>query len=130
MNPAKPNAIELLLAELRYLDLGFYGERKDGATFRLFQDSPSCPNFHKRTWERVPCDECPLMQFVPLDDRDELRPCQFIQLNEQKETPEMLFYWGTKREMKTKLRDWLLHEIFRRAEARRRHAAGAPIDAT
>jgi hypothetical protein len=129
MNPPKADAIDLLLAELQYLDLGVYGDRKDGGTFRLFQDSPSCPNFHKRAWERIPCDECPLLQFVPPHDRDELYPCQSIPLNAQKETPEMLFYWGTKREMKTKLRDWLLREIFRRSEARRPHAT-APNDAT
>lgn len=130
MNSAKPNALDLLLAELYYLDSGIYGERKDGGRFRLFQDSPSCPNFHKRTWERVPCDECPLVQFVPPDDRDELRPCQFIQLNEQKETPEMLFYWGTEREMKLKLRDWLLREIFRRKDTQRNCPSCLPTDAT
>ena len=112
-------ALDLLLAELYYLDSGVYGERKDGGSFRLFQDSPSCPNVHKRMRDRTPCDDCPLLQFVPPDDRDEVRPCQFIQLNQQKETPEMLFYWGTQRELKMKLRDWLLHEIFRRQESRR-----------
>jgi len=127
---SNPKPLDLLLAELHYLDSGIYGERRDGGRFRLFQDSPSCPNFHKRTWERVPCDECPLVQFVPLNDRDEIRPCQLIQLNEQKETPEMLFYWGTEREMKLKLRDWLLREIFRRKDTQRQQPASVPHDAT
>jgi hypothetical protein len=34
----------------------------------------------------------------------------------------MLFYWGTQRELKMKLRDWLLREIFRRQESRRPRA--------
>jgi hypothetical protein len=127
---SNPQPLDLLLAELHYLDSGIYGERRDGGRFRLFQDSPSCPNFHKRTWERVPCDECPLVQFVPPNDRDELRPCQFIQLNAHKETPEMLFYWGTELEMKLKLRDWLLREIFRRKDAQRQQPAIVPHDAT
>ena len=123
MDEPTQTALDLLLAELHYLDSGIYAPRKDGGSFRIFQDSPSCPNFHRRAYERIPCDECALLQFVPPADRDEVRPCQYIQLNEHKETPEMLFYWGTQRELKSKLRDWLLREIFRRRENMQRHAA-------
>jgi len=132
VNMAGPtnNPIEILVRELQFLDSGVYSPRREGGSFRIFQDSPSCPNFHRRVSERVQCDECPLIQFVPPEDRDEVRPCQFIQLNEQKETPEMLFYWGTAREQRVKLRDWLLCEIFRRTRTAHNNTSSIPIDAT
>lgn len=128
--PTTHDPVEILVRELHYLDSGVYRPRKDGCSIRIFQDSPSCPNFHRRVSERVACDECALIQFVPPEDRDEVRPCQFIQLNEQKETPEMLFYWGTAREQLVKLRDWLLCEIYRRTHPAHNNISRIPDDAT
>ena len=130
MASPKKESIELLIEQLAFLQSGGYTPRKDGCSPRLLQDSPSCPNFQRSESERTPCAGCELLRFVPPKDRAEARPCQHIQLNAQKETPEMLFFWGTPAEQKVKLRHWLVNEIFRLTESKRQQQKQFICDAT
>jgi hypothetical protein len=105
---ASRDTLHLLLDELEFLNYGGYDQKKH--SFRAFEDSPSCPNFGNAE-KTIPCSECELMQFVPLEDRDEAAPCQFIRLNRYGDTPEMMYNWGSPGEMKRCLKSWLLRQI-------------------
>jgi hypothetical protein len=102
--------LALLMDELEFLDGAGY-ELK-GSSFRIFKDSPSCPNFGNET-RCIPCSECELADFAPASERDELDCCQTISLNRDGDTPEMLFNWGTPSEQKRYARMWLLQQIAR-----------------
>ena len=99
--------LALLMDELEFLDAGGY-ELK--SPFRLFKDSPSCPNFgsHERF---VNCGDCELAQFVPEAARDELECCQEIVLNHNGDSVDLLYNWGTPEEQKRYARAWLLQQI-------------------
>ena len=64
------NTIEVLKAELNFMDKGGYGRspRDPWKTVLAFEDSPTCMNYDSKE-ERNPCAECLLMQFVPADRR-------------------------------------------------------------
>jgi hypothetical protein len=109
--------LELLMDELEFLDYGGYNLRN--SSFRLFKDSPSCPNFGTND-RYIPCSECELADFAPANERDELDCCQSISLNRDSDTPETLFNWGTPEEQKRYARTWLLQQI---AKASLRKAA-------
>jgi hypothetical protein len=102
--------LELLMDELEFLDAGGYELRS--SSFRMFKDSPSCPNFGNNE-RHVPCSECELAEFATPNERDELDCCQSIPLNRDGDTPEMLYNWGTPQEQKRYARMWLLQEIAR-----------------
>jgi hypothetical protein len=107
MATTRREPLELLMDELEFLDAGGYELKHP---FRLFKDSPSCPNFGSK--ERyIACSECELAEFAPEAVRDELDCCQEIPLNHNGDTPEMLFNWGTPAEQKRYVRAWLLQQI-------------------
>jgi hypothetical protein len=102
------NLVEVLKAELEFVEQGGYHDTAQ-AVWRprlMFQDSPTCLNFDS-TQLRKPCNECALMQFVPEDLRSKKIPCRFIPLNEQGETIDFFYNFGTQEELETVVAQWL-----------------------
>ena len=99
--------LEVMKAELEFLLKGGYhgSARAPWRPQLMFQDSPTCLNFG--TQERKPCNECVLMQFVPEDFQAEKIPCRHIHLNEQKETVDFFYKYGTREELETAVAQWL-----------------------
>jgi hypothetical protein len=101
--------LEVLIDELAFLDHAGYDRTP---VRRLFEDSPSCPNFGDAT-KPVPCTECELIRLVPVEDRDEPAACRNIVLNRDGDTPETLFNWGDTDERRQVARNWLVQQIAR-----------------
>ena len=103
---------QILKAELAFLEDGGYRNRPryPWRPNFVFEDSPTCINFRVNT-ERKPCQQCPLMQFVPADRRNTQFPCRHIRLNERGETVNSFYEWGTEEELETALDGWLSQTI-------------------
>lgn len=106
--------LETLRGELAFIESGGY--RKPGhAQWRaqfIFEDSPTCLNGDP-TKARKPCSECPLIAFVPEDQRKKHTPCRYIPLNAVKETLDSLYRTGTQEEVEAATVDWLKATIDR-----------------
>lgn len=110
----KTDILETLRFELKFLEDGGYG-RSPHTPWRptyVFEDSPSCLNFGDASRPH-PCVECFLMQFVPLERREESVPCRFIPLTDKGETIEYFYRCGTQIELEEALKQWLRKEIAR-----------------
>ncbi len=96
------NVLDILRLELRFLELGLYRAPTPGRPLLIFQDSPACPRYRAAT-----CPNCALMQFVPSECRSEATPCQYIRLNESRETLDTLYRTGTQDELEETVDKWL-----------------------
>jgi len=104
--------LELLRLELKFLKDGGYG-RSPRTPWRppfIFEDSPSCLNLGDPA-RTHPCSQCLLMKFVPNELRKENSPCRFILLNENRQTIDYFYRYGTQLEMEEALADWLRSQI-------------------
>ena len=102
----------ILKAELAFLEGGGY-RRHPRYPWRpnfVFEDSPTCINYRGNE-SRRPCNECPLMEFVPEDRRDTQFLCRHIRLNERGETVHSFYEWGTEEELERALDCWLRQTI-------------------
>ncbi len=101
-----------LKSELEFLESGGYktSERVPWRPQLIFQDSPTCINFHNWGHPR-PCSECVLMQFVPAESRAEKIQCRHIRLNEGGQTVDSFYRFGTQEELEHALRIWLWTRI-------------------
>jgi len=106
--------LDVLKAELGFLEAGGYHQpsRTPWRPQLMFQDSPTCLNFDA-TQPRKPCNECVLMQLVPLDLRRKKIPCRYIPLDEQGETVDSFYSSGTQEELERAVAQWLKTTIAR-----------------
>jgi hypothetical protein len=125
MPPDKRSLLQVLKAELEFLEQGGYGH-SPGQSWRprfVFEDSPTCINFDSH--HRRPCSDCLLMQFVPPEDRDQQIPCVHIPLSFHGDTIESLYRTGTQQEIEEALGVWLRTTIHRlEAEEKSRKIVG------
>lgn len=113
------DVLQVLKFELEFLEQGGYG-RSPRAPWRrplIFEDSPTCLNFDDRARPN-PCQECLLMQFVPPEHRLNAFPCRDIPLNENRESVDSFYRWGTQEELEDAVRGWLRKTIKRLEEER------------
>ncbi len=111
--------LDALKFELRFLEEGGYG-RSPHSPRRpplVFEDSPTCLNFNTRG-DRVPCDECLLMQFVPGNQHSAGIPCRQIPLDAAGRTLASLYESGTQQEIEEALANWLRTAIHRLEDER------------
>lgn len=115
MNKDQRNPLEVLRAELAFLESGAYQyARKQDATWRppfFLEDSPTC--FHKwcgSVGERD-CRDCVLIHLVPTERRTEAVPCRHIPLNAAGETIESFYKGRTQPELEWALNKWLRSKI-------------------
>ena len=107
------HVVQILRAELVFLEQGGYrrGPRYPWRPNFVFEDSPTCINSHPDERERLPCTECPLIDFVPQERRETHFPCRHIPLTQQGETVNTFYEWGTEEELETALGTWLRQTI-------------------
>lgn len=101
--------LQVLRVELDFLENGGYRKSSWRPQF-VFEDSPSCLNYHKPL-HSARCSDCVLMRLVPPEHRKEQFACRHIQLNEQGETIDSLYRTGTNEELETVVAEWLRKTI-------------------
>jgi hypothetical protein len=106
------NTIEVLKAELNYVQKGGYGRspREPWRAQLVFEDSPTCMNYDTKP-NPAPCKECLLMQFVPLEKQGEKVPCRHIPITPEGDTLLHLYRGGTEQELEEAMAAWLKREI-------------------
>jgi hypothetical protein len=111
--------LEVLKFELKFLESGGY-ERSVRTAWKgtsIFQDSITCINFGDPDRSR-PCDECLLIDFVPLDQQSSDVPCHHIPITERGETIESIEHGMNREEVEEAVKDWL-RKIIRQIEVER-----------
>jgi len=112
MNENRAEVLERLKAELAFLEGGGY-RRSAHWPWRagyIFEESPSCPNFHDKTRSHR-CVDCWLMEFVEPERRTDEFPCRFVQLTPNGMTIDSLYCCSTESESEEVLRSWLRGRI-------------------
>jgi hypothetical protein len=111
--------LDVLKFELDFVDQGGYGRsvRTPWKKTSTFQGSLSCINFGdpKRTY---PCNDCQLMQFVPLEARSEDVPCHHIPLDETGRTVDTIEQKGSQEEIEESVKNWLRTTVQRLEQER------------
>ena len=119
MNQDNRDSLQVLKAELEFIEKGGYGRsvKTPRQPTSVFQDSPSCLNLGdpQRTH---PCNECLLIDFVPLRERTEAVPCHHIPLDAMGSTIDALEWNENQSETEDAVKDWLRATI-KRLEAQR-----------
>ena len=106
------NLVGVLKAELEFLEHGGYrpDPRAPWRPKLMFQDSPTCLNFDSAQPRKV-CGECMLMQLVPDDLGSKKIPCRYIPLDQQGQTVDSFYSFGTQEELETVVAQWLKNTI-------------------
>jgi len=102
----------LLRNELRFLESGGYVKVSEtaGRPARIFEDSPSCPNYDNPL-AHTPCADCALLALVPPEMRDKPAPCRHIVINSAGETVGSVRDAFTDDEIEQKVGNWLRRTI-------------------
>ena len=124
--PGSPKLLEILKAELAFLEQGGYRARArhPWRPNFVFEDSPTCINF-KKPEELRPCSECHLIDLVPEERRGARYPCRHILLTSRGETVNSFYEWGTEEELETALGEWLRRTIRKMETGEKTEAQGA-----
>jgi hypothetical protein len=97
-----------LKRELDFLDQGKYREPMGWRPAMIFEDSPICLRNESRERQEA---NCSLMWFVPPKERERSTPRRYIPLNDKGETVDSLYRTGTREELESTLRLWLVARI-------------------
>jgi hypothetical protein len=108
----KRDLLTVLKAELQFVEKGGYRNTNLSAWRPqfIFQDSPTCLNFDSAKPSRS-CSECALIQLVPANLRGRNLPCRYIPLNEQGESIDSFYRSGTREELESAFRKWIVKAI-------------------
>jgi hypothetical protein len=130
--------LDVLKAELAFLQKGGY-DRSVRESWRqplIFEDSPSCMNYHSKE-NPGPCSDCVLMQLVPPQFRGKQIPCRHIPFNAEGETLDLLWRYSDQFEIEEVFGNWLRTTIAALEEARQAsraegnpHSAPSGVEAT
>jgi hypothetical protein len=118
MSKDNRDLLAVLKAELDFVEKGGY-RHTARAAWRpqfIFQDSPTCLNFDPAKPPQ-PCSDCVMMQVIPPERRKKNVPCRYIPLNEQGETIDSFYRFGTRDELESALKGWLRSTIERLEKA-------------
>lgn len=108
----EPDILELLRAELDYIDKGGYGRsvRTPWQPTSIFQDSLTCLNYGY-PYRVHPCGACALNELVPPAHRTEEVPCHHIPLDADGVTVEELESEDNQSKLEEKVKGWLRARI-------------------
>jgi hypothetical protein len=108
MAGARDRLVEVLKAELEFVEKGGYRNTARAAwrPHFIFQDSPTCLNFNPLDQPRD-CSGCVLMALIPAERREDKIPCRHIPLNDQGETIDSLYRYGSYQELEAAFTTWL-----------------------
>lgn len=117
MPHVEAHILDVLKKELAFLEAGGYRDPERWRPSFIFEDSPTCiqPDRSKPH----PCQQCPLMLFVPKGRKDTPVPCRHIPLNDEGFTLDNMYRWNTNEEIEMTLRDWLKKTIAKLEAAER-----------
>ena len=106
--PEDDQLLQLLQAELKFLDAGGYGRtfRSQWRPTLLLRDSPACLNYGG-IGRQNPCEECPLFSLVAPEKKVMLVPCHFIPLNKSGVTIAELYAKASQESLDQLYRKWL-----------------------
>jgi hypothetical protein len=106
------NTLEVFKAELDFIEKGGYGRsvQTPWKPTSSFRDSLSCLNFGDPN-QSHPCNECLLIDFVPLEARAQSMPCHYIPLNQRRETVAAIEQSATQQELEESIKTWLRERI-------------------
>jgi hypothetical protein len=106
--------LDVLKFELNFLEKGGYGSspREPWRAPRIFEDSPACMNYDAQN-NPAPCEECALIDLVPIDDRSLPKPCRQIPLTQAGDTLDTLCRWSSEQELEEAYGNWLRTMIAR-----------------
>ena len=104
--------LELLKAELDYVESGGYGRRvrTPWRPTSVFQDSLTCVNYGY-PYRAHPCNECFLDDYVPVEHRGEAVPCHHIPVGARGETVEELESEDDQQRLEESVKNWLRERI-------------------
>lgn len=127
MHNDKRKLLSVLKAELEFVEKGGYHNAPQAAWRPrfIFQDSPTCLNFDPAQPPK-PCSDCVLAQLVPEDQRPLKVACRYIPLNEQGETIDSFYRFGTREDLDRAFRNWLRLTIQRLEESEHPETSGEP----
>jgi hypothetical protein len=119
MSKDERDVLELLRAELDYLEKGGYGRRvrTPRKPTSIFQDSLTCLNFGY-PYRAHPCDECFLDALVPPERHAEEVPCHHIALDAEGTTVEDIESEDNQQKLEEKVKAWLRSKIMEIEEQR------------
>jgi hypothetical protein len=125
MTNDKRDLLAVLKAELEFVEKGGYLHTARAAWRPkfIFQDSPACLNFDS-TQQPRPCTDCVLLQLVPENQQRRKIACRYIPLNEQGETIDSFYRYGTGDELEAAIRKWLGATIQRLEKAEHAKKSG------
>jgi hypothetical protein len=112
MSKEQRDILEVLRYELDFLENHGYG-RSLSTPWKwtsTFQHSPSCINFDDPKRSR-PCTDCPLIDFVPVEARNQDVPCHHIPIGPAGETVGTMEREHDVIDLEQTLRNWLVATI-------------------
>ena len=109
--------LEILKSELEFIEKGGYGalakqDVQSSTTTTMFADSSTCLNYGY-PYRVQPCGECPLMEFVPEEERVSAMPCHHIPLDSSGRTVEEMEQVGNRGVLQEAVKVWLQQTISR-----------------
>jgi len=109
MPHVEAHILDVLKKELHFLESGGYRDPDRWRPSFIFEDSPTCirPDRSKPQ----PCQQCPLMLFVPKSRRRTPIPCRHIPLNNEGSTLDSMYRLDSSQEIEATLRQWLIKTI-------------------
>jgi len=127
MSNDKRDLLSVLKAELEFVEKGGYRDTARAAWRPqfIFQDSPACLNFDPAQPPK-PCSDCVMMQLVPENQRRRKVACRYIPLNEQGETIDSFYRFGTREDLDRAFTNWLRSTIQRLERAGHPETSGEP----
>lgn len=120
MPKSQKEILDILRSELKFIEKGGYRVRDkqdERAASTMFADSLTCLNYGY-PYRVHPCGECPLMEFVPEENRVSPMPCHHIPLDSSGRTVEAMEEKDTATEMHEAVMRWL-RETVSRLESKR-----------
>jgi hypothetical protein len=118
MNVDREQLLTVLKFELRFLELGGYRQAAESKwrPHFIFEDSPTCPKCVQgealRTCQAVISRAaCGLLSLVPTERRNNPIPCRHIVLNDNGDTIDSLYRYGTEQELESAIVGWLKKTI-------------------
>lgn len=109
----RQDILEILKSELEFIEKAGYktsGKQEVEAVPTMFGDSAICLNYGY-PYRVHPCGECPLMEFVPEEERVSAMPCHHIPLDPSGRTLEGMEQAGNPSDMQEAVKTWLQQTI-------------------
>lgn len=113
MPDEKQDILMILKSELEFIEKGGYGTPDNMQAAQMttvFADSLTCLNYGY-PYRTHPCGECPLMEFVPEENRLSAMPCHHIPLDSSGETVEELEEEQNQMRIQEAVKGWLRQTI-------------------